>query len=149
MASLIVLQGGPKNRRIKLEPGSEFIIGRVEPCDIFIPSQAASKRHARIARSRDSYSIVDLDSKNGTYLNERKLGPHEPVPLVDNDTIRICNWVFLFRQQPLPTPIVVRDDSEESDSTVHASVDRDSQQQALEAQSSERLRALLEIGKAL
>jgi phosphoserine phosphatase RsbU/P len=149
MASLIVLQGGPKNRRIKLEPGNEFTIGRVEPCDIFIPSQAASKRHAKIVRSGDTYSIVDLDSKNKTYVNEQKIEPNEPVPLNDNDTIRICNWIFLFRQKPLPTLVVVRDDSEESDSTVHASVDRDSQQQALEAQSSERLRALLEIGKAL
>jgi phosphoserine phosphatase RsbU/P len=149
MASLIVLQGGPKNRRIKLETGSEFTIGRVEPCDIFIPSQAASKRHAKIVRVGDAYSIVDLNSKNKTYLNDQKLEPNQPVPLHDNDKIKICNWVFSFRQQPSPTPIVVREDSDDSDSTVHASVDRDSQQRAVEAQSGEKLHALLEIGKAL
>ncbi len=149
MASLTVVQGGPTNRQFKLESGTEFIIGRVETCEIYISIQAASKRHAKIVRNGDRYAIVDLNSKNKTYLNDQRLTPHEPIPLKDKDQIRICNWVFAFEQKSGPTPIFVREDSEDSDSTVHASVDRDSQQQAVEAQSSQKLRALLEIGKAL
>jgi pSer/pThr/pTyr-binding forkhead associated (FHA) protein len=53
-----------------------------------------SRRHAQIARTETGYTLEDLGSANGTWLNRRKLAPHEPVPLVDGDEIR-CGSLLL------------------------------------------------------
>ena len=55
MASLRVV--GPIDRQFKLDAGAECIIGRAESCEVLIPIKAASKRHAKIARNGDHYTI--------------------------------------------------------------------------------------------
>jgi hypothetical protein len=56
------------------------IIGRDADCDLVIEDAGVSRRHAEISWNRNHFSAVDLDSKNGTFLNGRRLtrGPIEP-----------------------------------------------------------------------
>ena len=48
-----------------------FIIGRSPQCDLYLPSGGVSRCHARLTKSVTGvWTIEDLDSKNGTQINE-------------------------------------------------------------------------------
>ena len=49
--------------------------------------QQLSRRHARIFREQDALYIVDLGSRNGTFLNGRQL-TDQPVNVNDGDEVR-------------------------------------------------------------
>ena len=52
---------------------AEITIGRNIKNDLQIDNLAVSNFHARINRSQDKYFIEDLNSTNGTYINEEKI----------------------------------------------------------------------------
>jgi hypothetical protein len=62
-------------------------IGRWEANDIVLDSREVSRQHARIRREAGRYLIEDTGSKNGTYLNSRRIIGAEP--LQDGDQIHI------------------------------------------------------------
>ena len=49
-------------------------LGRDDDADVVIDDPTISRRHAEIALSGDVYSLVDLGSKNGTFVNQRNIG---------------------------------------------------------------------------
>jgi hypothetical protein len=48
-----------------------------------------SRRHALIHRTDQGYEILDLDSTNGTWLNNKPLIPHRPYPLESGSQVRL------------------------------------------------------------
>lgn len=55
---------------------SEMIVGGVpEKADLVIPVATVSRVHARIENKEGSLFVTDLDSTNGTYLNEKRVPP--------------------------------------------------------------------------
>ncbi len=147
MASLTVLKGTNPGQRINLD-GDLFVMGRKPECQIHIQNNAVSREHAKITKAQNFFYIEDLESRNGTWINNVEI--KEKTQLKDNDRIKICDCLFTFHQETPPSSgIEIEDDSTESPSTVHASVGKMSPQQLLEAQPSEKLRALLEVSAAL
>ncbi|WP_108124389.1 FHA domain-containing protein [Saccharospirillum mangrovi] len=73
--------------------GQDLTIGRAADSDIQVEDRAVSGQHARIEWVKADndqggfYQLVDLDSTNGTFLNEKRLA--EPAVLRHDDTIRI------------------------------------------------------------
>lgn len=65
------------------------IIGREDNCDVVISNRQVSRRHAKIIREGDQYKLMDLNSKNGTFLNGVQLTA-EPKMLQDSDQIGIA-----------------------------------------------------------
>ena len=59
-------------REIEIDQ-DEITIGRNEDNDIRIDNMAVSGNHARITRDQDDYYIEDLNSTNGTFVNEEKI----------------------------------------------------------------------------
>lgn len=56
-------------------PGSRLRIGRGEDCDLCIPHGSISRRHAELrATPEGGWRLVDLDSKNGTFVNGARIG---------------------------------------------------------------------------
>ena len=51
----------------------EIIIGRSPSADIQIDNLAVSKYHARLIKQKDQYTVEDLKSTNGTFLNDEKI----------------------------------------------------------------------------
>lgn len=51
----------------------EITIGRSLSTDIQIDNLAVSKRHARIKKHKNQYTVEDLNSTNGTFLNDKKI----------------------------------------------------------------------------
>jgi ABC-type multidrug transport system ATPase subunit/pSer/pThr/pTyr-binding forkhead associated (FHA) protein len=77
---------------------SEIVIGREDDADLTVPSQAVSRRHARLMREGGGYVVEDLGSSNGTYINGQKLsGRHA---LKSGDQIRLGRAVTLVYETP-------------------------------------------------
>lgn len=74
--------------------GVEKLLGRGEASDIMIRDSFASNRHALIFFKEGQYWLEDLDSTNGTFLNEVKID--QPVVLSEGDIIKIGGIIFQF-----------------------------------------------------
>jgi diguanylate cyclase (GGDEF)-like protein len=72
---------------------SPVVVGRGADCDIRINDHSVSRRHARIQPEADGYSAVDLQSTNGTYVNDQPVSVHR---LQDGDYLRIGNCIYRF-----------------------------------------------------
>ena len=75
---------------------AEITIGRNMNNDLQIDNLAVSNFHARIERSQDKYFIEDLNSTNGTYIDEQKIAKCE---LRDGDTAGIGKHLLTFMLQ--------------------------------------------------
>ncbi len=76
----------------------EMVIGRDDDVDLTIPSQAVSRRHARLLREAEGYVVEDLGSSNGTYVNGQKLSGRRV--LKTGDQIRLGRAVTLVYEAP-------------------------------------------------
>ena len=77
--------------------GPDVVVGREPPRGGFtIPQSAVSRAHARLSckgGASGTWTIADLDSRNGTLVNGRFV---REVELEDNDEIRVGNAIFKF-----------------------------------------------------
>lgn len=79
--------------------GRDVAIGRSPSCDISLSGdQLASRRHALLRFKNDRYTIVDLGSSNGTYINDDEI--REETVLRDGDYIKIGGHEMLFSTSP-------------------------------------------------
>src|SRR5205814_8448335 len=96
VASLVPL-AGPPMRAILLEGrAGEALIGRQSRCTVRLAAEAVSRVHARLRHNSGQWSITDLASRWGTFLNGCKLSPETEMPLKPGDLIRIQPWTFRF-----------------------------------------------------
>ncbi|MFK7849107.1 MAG: FHA domain-containing protein [Rhodothermales bacterium] len=74
-------------------------LGRDKENDIHIPdkSRVVSKKHAEITRLEEGYEIVDLGSKNFTYLNSTRLESGRTYMLSDGDVIKVGDFEVEFQ----------------------------------------------------
>ncbi len=70
----------------KLEPG-EYILGRYPSNDIVLPDPYVSRRHARVFFKDGEWYIEDLDSTNGTIVNNEDIKGKGPKKLDDGSEI--------------------------------------------------------------
>jgi putative peptide zinc metalloprotease protein len=64
-------------------------IGRDNENDIVLGEATLSRCHAVLLAGPHGISLIDLDSTNGTLVNDRLIPPDTPVPLVDGDQITL------------------------------------------------------------
>jgi Nif-specific regulatory protein len=72
------------------------IIGRDSTATLCLPDRSVSRRHSQIERDGDEFIVTDLDSLNGTFVNDV---PVKRRNLENGDRIRIGDSQFLFLQQ--------------------------------------------------
>jgi len=88
--------------------GRTVTIGRAQSCDIvFSDDTLTSRRHAILRREEHYYTVADLGSSNGTFLNEMEV--REPASLHHGDRLLIGQHELLFlleQPQPIAAPIV-------------------------------------------
>jgi two-component system cell cycle response regulator len=72
---------------------SPMVIGRGNDCDIRINDHSVSRRHARIQPGADGYYAVDLQSTNGTFVNDV---PASICKMKDGDYLRVGNCIYRF-----------------------------------------------------
>jgi len=83
-------------------------IGRLPQNEIHIDDPLVSRRHAEIFRDETGYSLRDLGSRNGTFLNGEPVTA--PVRLKPGDAINAGNCLIVF--QP-PTPALLMEKESE------------------------------------
>jgi diguanylate cyclase (GGDEF)-like protein len=91
-ACLVVIYGDDLGRRIPL--GNEpCVIGRSSKCEVQIDQESVSRNHARLTRGSSGYSVRDLGSTNGTYVNDEII---DEVMLRDGDQVKVGRTIFKF-----------------------------------------------------
>jgi pSer/pThr/pTyr-binding forkhead associated (FHA) protein len=77
---------------------AEVVIGRALESNVSVDSPLVSRRHAAIKRGDAGYSVEDLESGNGVFVNGERV---QTAPLRPNDTLQIGDALFVV--QPLKT----------------------------------------------
>ena len=90
-ATLVALDGKPPQ---EYRLGSRTSIGRVKDNEVSIQTPSISRKHAVIALTAEGYVITDLDSGNGTFVNDERV---QMSKLQDGDRIRLGDRAFVFR----------------------------------------------------
>lgn len=82
--------------------GSEVSIGRAPTCDVVLPEdQVASRRHALLRFDGIRYSIEDLGSSNGTFVNDTEI--HQPTALAEGDRITVGDHEIQYSRIAVPS----------------------------------------------
>ena len=90
---LLVVKRGPNaGSRFVLERG-QTTIGRHPDSDIFLDDVTVSRRHAEIYNNDASFTVTDVGSLNGTYLNRERI---ESADLHSGDEVQIGKFRLVF-----------------------------------------------------
>ena len=77
---------------IELDEGN-LTVGRDADCEVHLPDDSVSRRHARFEISGDICTLEDLESTNGVYINDRRIARQRLTP---GDRVRFGNQIFRF-----------------------------------------------------
>jgi len=91
--ALIMLEGDLPGQVFRVRIGRQ-ILGRRPECDIRLRERAVSGVHAEVIRIRDTITLNDLASTNGTLVNGKRI--RTPVALAQGNLIKIGNCVFRY-----------------------------------------------------
>lgn len=70
----------------RLPPGSIKTIGRAARADLIVDKALVSRLHCRLEAGADTLDVIDLESTNGTYVNDARV---ERATLTVGDRLRI------------------------------------------------------------
>ena len=94
MASLFVIQGRDQGSRFELDIDvAAYPLGREAGNRIQLHDTEVSRQHAEIRRSDNQFTVVDLGSSNGTFVNNERI---ERRTLSSGDQVQIGRTVMLF-----------------------------------------------------
>ncbi len=93
-AFLIVRSGLTDRKRYHLVSGKSYLVGRSREADIIVKDRLASRNHCRIASSGEEWTVADLGSSNGTYVNRQRVTTHA---LRDGDVLQVGGAAIEFR----------------------------------------------------
>jgi hypothetical protein len=89
----LILESGVGKVEYPLDAGV-VTIGRSRSNDISLEDARVSRHHARVVRGDRGYMIEDLNSRNGTRVDERAI--RDSVPLSEGSIVKIGDAVFRF-----------------------------------------------------
>lgn len=99
MSRLVTVEGPLAGQTFNLRGTS--IIGRSFDADIRIDDLTVSRHHARIEATSQGFTIEDMGSGNGTFVNDQPVD--SAVPLANGDLIRVSKNVFRFASRDKDT----------------------------------------------
>lgn len=95
MAELLVDHPRVPRRAFQLE-SETTTIGRDAGCDVTLESAFVSRTHLRIEREGDTYYVIDPGSRNGAFLNGRRLPVGRRERLEHGDEIGVADFLLTF-----------------------------------------------------
>jgi pSer/pThr/pTyr-binding forkhead associated (FHA) protein len=97
---LVITEGGETGREFQVS--GSLAIGRDASAGIVIDDDETSRRHAVVTRDGDELVILDLDSTNGTWVNDERIASGHRVRL--GDRVRIGATVLELRDGEISVP---------------------------------------------
>jgi pSer/pThr/pTyr-binding forkhead associated (FHA) protein len=76
------------------DSSTSVTLGRSFKCNITVPDNSVSENHCRIFITEDGVAVMDLDSKNGTFINMTKIPPGQSELLADEDILTLGRYSF-------------------------------------------------------
>lgn len=166
MAFLRANNGPDSGKKFELVEQSS-IMGRHPECQIVVDVGAVSRQHCKIELIDKSYQLSDLESRNGTFINQSDQRLTEPHVLRSGDVVRICDVSFTFFDGDGSDPasgtswppnsgnssqvLIEEDEGEDNASTIMSKLDvsADSQRAQVTATPQVKLKALIDIAHSL
>jgi len=90
---LDIIEGPRAGQTVALD--APKVIGREGDVDIVVDDERASRRHARLSPSSSGAVVEDLESTNGTFVNQDEV--HGPAVLAPGDELLVGTTVFVLR----------------------------------------------------
>lgn len=94
-ALVVRVGGGLAGERFALD-AERTLIGRSPECDVFLDDVTVSRRHAELLQQGERFTIRDLGSLNGTFVNRHRV---EAVELHDDDEVQVGKYRLTFLQR--------------------------------------------------
>jgi len=107
VACLVKIKNGEQVRaHIITRP--QFVIGRSADADLPYVSSTVSRQHLRVELGKDSVTVTDLKSNNGTFIDGVLLQAERPIIVQGNNIIRLgaSKDEFTFQIIPLPMELM-------------------------------------------
>lgn len=91
--ALVVRAGGGRAGESFPTVAPRTLIGRSPECDVFLDDVTVSRRHAELLHDGHNFTIRDLGSLNGTFVNRSRV---ESAELHDDDEVQIGKYRLTF-----------------------------------------------------
>lgn len=91
-ASLLVVQGIDQGVRLPLDV-PRLVLGRGTQCDVRVADSEVSRRHVQLIREDGRWTLTDLGSSNGTFVNGK---PVQSAVLSQGDQIQVGRSILVF-----------------------------------------------------
>jgi pSer/pThr/pTyr-binding forkhead associated (FHA) protein len=100
--AFLMVSTGPAAGTVFPVAHPSLLIGRSPAADVRIDEQAVSNEHARLEQTDAGFTLLDLGSTNGTYINGQRLA--DAALLAGGDSVRMGSTTFTFvtRESGLP-----------------------------------------------
>lgn len=82
----------------RMAPGAIKTVGRAPRADFVVDAALVSRLHCRLTAGESSVEVVDLDSTNGTYINDTRV--EKTATLASGDCLRVGRVDLKFERQP-------------------------------------------------
>ncbi len=93
MPKLLVRAGLKGHQKFELKPG-DTIIGRGDDATLRLPNVSVSRHHCRIEMTPSQALLVDMESQNGTLLNNKPI--EAPALLKTGDEVRVGKFSLIY-----------------------------------------------------
>ncbi len=156
MAHLRLTSGPAAGTRYPLDR-PKTVVGRHPSCDIATDVSAVSRYHAQFLQQDTGYFVEDLQSRNGTFVNEQRVD--SPRQLQCDDVIRICDLIFVFHDEVTQgqllsssnragsSAVFVEDQNPQS--SIRRTMDMSSQMSCVSVSAEVKLKALIDMAANL
>jgi len=84
-----IVISSPEGSRTEVFERTEIVVGRSSSADLVISNTEVSRKHLLIKLENDHVTIVDLGSKNGTFVDGKTIPGHTPVTVKAQHKIRL------------------------------------------------------------
>ena len=102
-----LLLATPDGSTLEIPAKDDVVVGREDPISEVFPDldltgfggmeKGVSRKHAVIHRSGADYTVEDMNSTNGTYVNRKKVQPNTPQAIKPGDELRFGKLAFSLK----------------------------------------------------